>query len=657
MDSATPDPLLGRLVEKRYLIETRVARGGMATVYQALDQRLERPVAIKVMHPHLAEDEDFTRRFIQEARSAARLAHPNIVNVFDQGQEGSLTYIVMEYLPGITLRELLNDFGALTVPQTLDIVTAVLHGLDAAHTAGIVHRDLKPENVLLADDGRIKIADFGLARASTHNTATSQALLGTVAYLSPELIARGEADLRSDIYALGIMIFEMLTGEQPYQGDQAITVAYQHSHETVPAPSSKKPGVPAALDELVTWCTQHSPDDRPPHARAVLEHVRSLKDLREDADPAPTQTLNNTVAMTQRLAPQDLEETQVLDPKAAVFEGLTPTASIGVLDDPAEIPPQKPPRPRKASGGPRWAWISALFLLLVIGGGGAGAWWWITGPGALTTIPDVTGSSISEATTTLVASELVVSVTPLQEFDLVLPEGTVKGTSPASGESVDKGSEVTLIVSLGPNPVSVPSLSGETIADARALLEELNLLLGVTREEFSSSVPSGGLLRLTDTGGAPLAPGTEVLAGTTVDAVVSAGALPDVTGLTVDEARALLESVGLRGVVGGDGAFSDTIAEGSVVEILGADQQTASPGDTLTLVVSRGPELILVPDVIGDTIAEAKATLEALGFEVEVRSEYPESDWGRSFARVTSMDPSAGQEVVKGITITLRSFV
>ena len=657
MDSATPDPLIGRLVEKRYLIETRVARGGMATVYQALDQRLERPVAIKVMHAHLAEDEDFTRRFIQEARSAARLAHPNIVNVFDQGQEGTLTYIVMEYLPGITLRELLHDFGALTAPQTLDIVSAVLHGLDAAHTAGIVHRDLKPENVLLADDGRIKIADFGLARASTHNTATSQALLGTVAYLSPELIARGEADLRSDIYALGIMIFEMLTGEQPYQGDQAITVAYQHSHDTVPAPSSKKPTVPAAWDELVAWCTQHSPDDRPPHARAVLEHVRSLKGLQEDSSPAPTQTLNNTIAMTQRLAPQDLEETQVLDPKASALEGLTPTASIGVLDEPADIPPQTPPRRRKASGGPRWAWISALFLILVIGGGGAGAWWWLTGPGALTTVPDVAGTTISEATSTLVASELIVSVTPLQEFDLVLPEGTVKGTSPASGESVDKGTEVTLIVSLGPNPVSVPSLSGESVTSARALLEELNLLLGVTREEFSDTVGAGGLLRLTDTAGATLSPGAEVLAGTTVDAVISAGALPDVTGLPVDEARAVLEAVGLSGVVGGDGAFSDTIAEGSVVEILGADQRAAAPGDTVTLVVSRGPELVLIPDVINDTIAEAKATLEALGFDVEVRSEYPESDWGRSFARVTSMDPSAGQEVVKGITITLRSFV
>ena len=259
MDAPTIDPLLGRVIDNRYVIERRVARGGMATVYEAMDQRLERPVAIKIMHPHLAEDEDFTRRFIQEARQAARLAHPNIVNVFDQGQDGAITFIVMEYLPGITLRELLNDFGALTPAQTLDIVKAVLYGLDAAHSAGIVHRDLKPENVLLADDGRIKIADFGLARAASHNTATSQALLGTIAYLSPELISRGIADVRSDIYALGIMMFEMLTGQQPYQGDQAVTIAYQHANDIVPTPSSKNPAIPAQFDEVVAWCSERSP--------------------------------------------------------------------------------------------------------------------------------------------------------------------------------------------------------------------------------------------------------------------------------------------------------------------------------------------------------------------------------------------------------------
>ena len=643
-------------MDKRYLIERRVARGGMATVYEATDQRLERPVAIKIMHPHLAEDGDFTKRFIQEARQAARLAHPNIVNVFDQGQDGSITFIVMEYLPGITLRELLQDFGALTPAQTVDIVRAVLQGLDAAHTAGIVHRDLKPENVLLADDGRIKIADFGLARASTHNTATSQALLGTIAYLSPELISRGEADLRSDIYALGIMMFEMLTGAQPYQGDQAVTIAYQHQNDIVPPPSSKNPAIPALFDELVDWCTRRSADERPPHARAVLEHLVEVeKLLGAETLATATMDLNQTIAMTQRMSPMDIQDTEVLDPKSAVFEGLepAPTQSVAV----GEAPPQEPVRERKPPRGRRLATLGTIVLLLVLGGGGAAAWWWFTGPGALVTVPDVAGGSVLEATATLVEAELSVADTVLEEFDLVLPEGTVKGTNPSAGAEVEKQTEVRLIVSLGPNPVAVPAISGQSLAEVELALQEVNLILGSTSEEFNDFVNEGSVLRLVDEDNETLAAGSQVLAGSTLNAVLSAGPLPDVTGLPVDEARETLDAVGVNGVVGGDGAFSDTVPEGYVVEVSLPAGATIRPGDTLTLIVSRGPELVMIPDLVGETIADAKEVLEGLGFEVEVRSEFPESDWDRSFARVTSLSPSSGQEVAKGTLVIIRSFV
>jgi len=656
METPPTDPLLGRLVDKRYLIERRVARGGMATVYEATDQRLERPVAIKIMHPHLAEDGDFTKRFIQEARQAARLAHPNIVNVFDQGQDGPITFIVMEYLPGITLRELLQDFGALTPAQTVDIVRAVLQGLDAAHAAGIVHRDLKPENVLLADDGRIKIADFGLARASTHNTATSQALLGTIAYLSPELISRGEADLRSDIYALGIMMFEMLTGAQPYQGDQAVTIAYQHQNDIVPPPSSKNPAIPALFDELVDWCTRRSADERPPHARAVLEHLVEIeKLLGAETLATATMDLNQTIAMTQRMSPMDIQDTEVLDPKSAVFEGLepAPTQSVTVT----EAPPQEPVRERKPPRGRGLAVLGTLVLLLVLGGGGAAAWWWFTGPGALVTVPDVAGGSVLEATATLVEAELSVADTVLEEFDLVLPEGTVKGTNPSAGAEVEKQTEIRLIVSLGPNPVAVPAISGQSLADVELALQEVNLILGSTSEEFNDFVDEGSVLRLVDENNETLAAGSQVLAGSTLNAVLSAGPLPDVTGLPVDEARETLDAVGVNGVVGGDGAFSDTVPEGYVVEVSLPAGATIRPGDTLTLIVSRGPELVMIPDLVGETIADAKEVLEGLGFEVEVRSEFPESDWDRSFARVTSLSPSSGQEVAKGTLVIIRSFV
>jgi len=653
MNTPPNDPVIGRLVDRRYLIERRVARGGMATVYQAMDQRLERPVAVKIMHPHLAEDEDFTRRFIQEARQAARLAHPNIVNVFDQGQEGALTYIVMEYLPGITLRELLSDFGALTPAQTLDIVKAVLHGLDAAHSAGIVHRDLKPENVLLADDGRIKIADFGLARAATHNTATSQALLGTIAYLSPELISRGVADVRSDIYALGIMMFEMLTGQQPYQGDQAVTIAYQHANDMVPPPSSKKPGITERFDEVVLWCVGRSPDDRPPNARALLEYIVQLeKELGPEALTQATQALNQTVAMTQKMSAWDLQETEVLDPQSVVFDDLEPSPHIQNPETESIATPVR--EKKKASRVGLWA---AIITVLALVAGGGVAWWWATGPGALTTVPDVQGATVVDATVAIVEAELTLADDILEEFDLVLPAGTVKGTSPPAGESVEKGSTVTLIVSLGPNPVSVPAVTGKTLAEVTEELQSLNLLLGSSTEEFNDFVERGTVLRLQTDQGDSLPAGTEILAGSTLNAVVSAGAIPDVTGLAVEEAQRLLNAVDLRGIVGGDGAFSDTIPEGFVVEIENLGSQTLKPGDSLTLLVSRGPELVEVPDVIGDTIASAKRQLENLGFEVQVNSRFPESDWGRDIAEVTSTDPTAGQEVPRGTRIVLRSFL
>jgi serine/threonine protein kinase len=274
--TSSTDPLIGRLIDGRYQVRSRIARGGMATVYLATDLRLERRVAIKVMHGHLADDSQYKARFIQEARSAARLAHPNVVNVYDQGQDGETAYLVMEYLPGITLRDLLTEHKVLTTMQAMDIMEAILSGLAAAHKNGIVHRDLKPENVLLADDGRIKIGDFGLARAASANTATGNALLGTIAYLSPELVTRGVADARSDIYAVGIMLYEMLAGEQPFRGEQAFQIAHQHANDTVPTPSTKNPRVPAELDELVLWATAR--DARP------ASRDRSAAEARGTAD-------------------------------------------------------------------------------------------------------------------------------------------------------------------------------------------------------------------------------------------------------------------------------------------------------------------------------------------------------------------------------------
>jgi serine/threonine protein kinase len=399
------DPMVGRLIDGRYQVRSRIARGGMATVYLATDLRLERRVALKIMHDHLAEDSAFKERFIQEARSAARLAHPNVVNVFDQGQDSDMAYLVMEYLPGINLRDLLQEHGRLTTEQTVDVLEAVLSGLSAAHQAGIVHRDLKPENVMLADDGRIKIGDFGLARAVSANTATGAALLGTIAYLSPELVSRGIADARSDIYAVGIMMYEMLTGEQPYKGEQPMQIAYQHANDTVPTPSSKDPSVPSELDDLVLWSTAKEPDDRPKDARVMLDQLMATQSLLATAAaPSATATQRTMVLPTAMAQPQAENDTVVLRPAAGTREKPVDRAS-STADLSATA------KKRRTRG--RWLFVVVLLLAALAGGTG---WYFGSGPGSQLTIPDLAGLSVEAATAELTTEGFAVSGTPGTAF-------------------------------------------------------------------------------------------------------------------------------------------------------------------------------------------------------------------------------------------------
>ncbi|MDZ5075987.1 protein kinase domain-containing protein [Nesterenkonia sp. HG001] len=289
MSTEQSDPWIGTTVDGRYEIEDRVARGGMSTVYLARDARLGRHVALKVLFPHLAEDRKVVERFEQEARNAALISHPHVVQVLDQGQTRETAYLVMEHVPGATLRTLLKR-GPMTPRLALTYTEAILHGLGAAHRAGLVHRDIKPENVLVSRDGRIKLADFGLARAATHHSGTST-LMGTVAYISPELLSGEGADERADIYAVGILLYEMLTGVQPYTGDSPVRVAFQHVNSTVPAPSAAVPGLSPALDEVVRSATRPAVEERPKHADELLALVRRCRaELREeDLDHIPPQ--------------------------------------------------------------------------------------------------------------------------------------------------------------------------------------------------------------------------------------------------------------------------------------------------------------------------------------------------------------------------------
>lgn len=628
--------MIGRLVDGRYRVRARIARGGMATVYVATDLRLERRVALKVMHSHLSDDTVFQGRFIQEARAAARLADPHVVNVFDQGQDGEMAYLVMEYLPGITLRDLLREQRRLSIPQTITIMDAVLSGLAAAHRAGIVHRDVKPENVLLAEDGRIKIGDFGLARATSANTATGQMLLGTIAYLAPELVTRGTADARSDIYALGIMLYEMLVGEQPYKGEQPMQIAYQHATDSVPRPSAKNPGVDEQLDELVMWATERDPDERPTDARAMLDRLREIeKELgvfpHVVRTPAP-----GVVAVDD-----GVDSGEVTKIMPGTFTAPTVTDDV----DNATLLRRRARR----NAGKGW-WLVLLVLLLAGLAGGAG-WWFGSGPGSLVAVPDVTGQSFDEAASALRAQSLVAA--PGEDYSRDVAAGLAIRTEPGIGERVEKDSAVTVVISLGPASHEIGALAGKSLDEATRTLEELYITASGDPSRVFTDAPVDAVVSASITppaGGDAVdcTQGCSALEGSTVVFEVSAGAIPDVSGRSVGDATAALEAVKLA--VTTDEEYSDDVAEGKVVRVAVGDG-AVRPGDTVTLVVSKGPEPIAVPDVTGQTVAVAMATLQKAGFEPGTA--LPEIVWG--IFTVSGTDPKAGSMQLPGTKITVRS--
>ena len=628
--------MIGRLIDGRYQVRSRIARGGMATVYLATDLRLERRVAIKVMHGHLADDIQFKSRFVQEARSAARLAHPNVVNVFDQGQDSDMAYLVMEYLPGITLRDLLKDYGKLTSEQTIDIMEAVLGGLAAAHKAGIVHRDLKPENVLLADDGRIKIGDFGLARAASANTATGQALLGTIAYLSPELVTRGIADARSDIYALGIMMFEMLTGEQPFKGEQPMQIAYQHANDTVPLPSSKNPDVPPELDELVLWATEKDPEHRPRDAQEMLNRlIEAEKAIRGQSDATSVQP---TMVMPPAY---DLDAadgvTQVINPAVRQQIAASGTPGVTALT--------KSAAKRRSRG---W-WLFVLVLLLAGVAGGAG-WYFGTGPGSNVTVPNVVSQTPAAATATL--TKLDFQVTQAKEYSTTVESGLVSSSSPAGGGSALKGSTVVIRVSQGPRPITLPALAGTTQTAAESAITSAKALVGAIDSQFNPKVPSGTVISASRGDGTDISAGGAYFEGQKVNLVVSVGAIPAVSGESVAAATAALEAKGLH-VTAGPQSYNATIASGNVISANPSKEGPVRPGDTLALETSKGPQPVAIPDVSGMTINAAQSALTAAGLVVTVDTNVPTPLWG--VILIKSVTPGIGTEVAPGSAVTIHA--
>lgn len=609
VDTTLQDPLVGQVLDGRYRVDARIAVGGMATVYRAVDTRLDRVLALKVMHPALASDGTFVERFIREAKSVARLDHPNVVQVFDQGTDGSYVYLAMEYIAGCTLRDVLRERGALQPRAALDILEPVLAALGAAHRAGFVHRDMKPENVLIGDDGRVKVADFGLVRAVDTVTDTTGAVLGTVAYLAPEQIEHGVADPRVDVYACGVVLYEMLTGEKPHDAESPATVLYKHLHEDVPPPSALVPGLAFALDELVASATARTAEVRPHDAVALLAQAREaragLTEEQLDAVPPQARAVEHDNAD---------DRTSVIPRAPAVPRPLPVNEDEGDgagreefhrtsrLEAPPVLPRRRQVSPRQRV----WAIVVAVLVVLGLGGGV-----WYINSGQFTKVPPLLAKTEAQARSELEKAGLDVSVR--RAYSDTVKRGTVISTDPAPGERIRGNGRVTLTVSRGPETVKVPDLKGYRLEKARSVLKDSGLEPGMVTREFSDDVPKGFVISTNPSAG------TERHADSAIALVVSKGSpvdVPDVTGEDLAEARSDLETAGLNVVVADERVNSEHDA-GKVAAQTPESGSEAAEGDTVTLTLSKGPEMVVVPDVVGDSVSEAKEKLKAAGFEVD----------------------------------------
>lgn len=634
MDTTLQDPLVGQLLDGRYRVDARIAVGGMATVYRAMDTRLDRVLALKVMHPALATDASFVERFIREAKSVARLAHPNVVAVFDQGAQGQYVYLAMEYVAGCTLRDVLRERGALQPRAALDILEPVLAALGAAHRAGFVHRDMKPENVLIGDDGRVKVADFGLVRAVGSVTNTTGTILGTVSYLAPEQIEHGTADTRADVYACGVVLYEMLTGGKPHAGDTPAQVIYQHLNEDVPAPSAAVPGLAAGLDELVASATARDPEARPFDAVALLAESRlarsGLSEAQLDAVP-----------------PQALAEVRGgADDRTSVIPRVLP-ADQGTAHHTSrlEMPPQPPPAARTASrrGRPPRGVIAVVVAVLLVLGVGGGVWY--INSGQFTRVPALLGQTEKAAKERLSDEGLELKGVRRAYSDTV-DRGKVISSDPKPGARIRGNDSVSLVLSRGPEIVTVPDVHGVALAEARRVLEKRGLEPGMVTKEFSDDVSAGEVVRTEPEAGA------ERHADSAVALVVSKGSpvdVPDVTGLSVEDATAALDDQGLKAKVLPDRVNSPEDA-GDVAEQSPDEGEEAAEGDTITLTVSKGPQMIDVPDVTGKDVDDARGELEDAGFEVKVDRPF------LSFSdTVGSQSVDGGDQAPEGSTITIKT--
>lgn len=630
--------LTGELIDNRYLLKRVVAAGGMATIYFALDLRLDRPVAVKIMHPHLANDEDFVGRFIREAKAAAALAHPNIVAIQDQGwNEGGVpaVFIVMEFIEGFTLRDVITEQGALGVNESLRYFAPVLSAMSAAHKSGILHRDIKPENILISKDGRVKVADFGLAKGAQLGstlTVESSVILGSVSYLSPEQVERGLSDMRSDVYSLGIVLFEMLTGKKPFDGESPIQIAYMHVNENVAAPSTLNPAIPAELDEIVLKATANNPDKRFKNAGEMHEQALALL---TKLDPKRRQmSLELDIPIPKGKSPKGKREKR---DKFDIIKNITTQLDLKRGNAMRETSGTTERKRKVSTRVKRNRAIALLIVLLIIGT----SWYRISGPGNKIAIPSLAGMSQTQAANTV--AELGLKIGQIQEvFSEDVPKGKVITSNPPGGGRVDVAGEVLLIVSKGKDRIEVPELVGLTVEAATAALKSKNLKIGRVSEKYNYTLEAGLIID----GNPPS--GSRVRKDSSVDLIISKGPeqveLTNFVGKTSDQAQSELTSAGL--IVNSNYEYSETVEIGTVISQTPSDVSTIGKGETIELVISKGPSKIFIPNVYSLSKLAATKILEDLGFVVEFK-------YIANKKTVTNMVPKYGTAVTPGSTVTI----
>ena len=652
------EPMAHRLAG-RYEVRSLIGRGGMAEVHLGFDTRLSRVVAIKMLRRDLAQDSIFQARFRREAQSAASLNHPNIVAVYDTGEEIiedavgrsiAVPYIVMEYVEGHTVKDLISDGTAVPINEAVEIVSGVLSALDYSHANHLVHRDIKPGNIMLTSDGKIKVMDFGIARALTDSQATmtqTNAVVGTAQYLSPEQ-ARGETvDARSDLYSTGVVLFELLTGRPPFKGDSAVAVAYQHVEQIPPTPSSILSDIPDSLDRVVLKALAKNREDRYPTAAAMLSDLQRVSRGLDVAAPPADSWATEVLPTAGRVGAQ----TAATMPMSAVAPhgGGQATAATSTSLPPVAERADAAEEASKARKR-RTAIIASVVViaLLLIGG----SVWALTRRAAApetVAVPTVVGLSQANAKAQIEAAGFVWELNPEKVASDSVEEGSVASTDPAGGTQAEKGSTVRVTISSGPDSVVLPdNLVGMTPEDARKAIEALGLKWELDSSKVASDTVAEGKVAQTNP-----SPGSKVKAGQTIRVYLSSGSdeveVPDLDGMSQDQARSALKAVGLE-----LGNVTSVDSEKDKDRIVAQDPVTGTKvkkGTTIGVSVSNGKTAqVEIPTVVGTSSEDAQAQLKALGLNVTVE----EVAGNQPAGQVLSIEPGEGSKVEKNSTVKLK---